>query len=108
MPIVRSFARVFGWLLTPVVAWIASFLGSWIAASLTSRDIGLKWRLGVIIGTGALAATLSAILWLRLIRRSPTLRSALAVHPDGTPVAADASPQVGGGEEREDRESPSP
>ncbi len=102
MPIVRGFARVFGWLLTPVVAWIASFLGAWVAASLTSRDLDLRWRLGVVIGTGALAATVSAILWLRLIRRSPTLQTALAVHPDGTPVAADAGSEGG------DQEDPAP
>ncbi len=102
MPIVRGFARVFGWLLTPVVAWIASFLGAWVAASLTSRALDLRWRLGVVIGMGALAATVSAILWLRLIRRSPTLQTALAVHPDGTPVAADAASEGG------DQEDPAP
>lgn len=88
----RVLARVFGWLLTPVVAWIASFLGAWIAASLTTRALDVRWRIGVVLGAGAIAATLSAVLWLRLLRRSPTLQSALAVHPDGTPVAADAEP----------------
>lgn len=95
MPIARVLARVFGWLLTPVVAWIASFLGAWIAASLTSRALDVRWRLGVVIGAGAVAATLSAILWLRLLRRSPALQSALAVHPDGTPVAVDEEMETG-------------
>lgn len=99
MPVTRVLARVFGWLLTPVVAWIASFLGAWIAASLTSRALDVRWRLGVVLGAGAVAATLSAIVWLRLLRRSPTLQSALAVHADGTPVAADLGPE---GENRED------
>lgn len=89
MRVVRALARFFGWLLTPFVAWAASFLGSWFAALATAGVHSARLRIVVLLIGGASAAILSTLLWLRVLRRSPDLQEALAVHPDGTPVAAE-------------------
>lgn len=85
----RSLARIFGWLLTPFVAWAASFLG----AVLTARMAGLipSPRVGLALtAIGAFVAGLAAIWsWLRLLRRSPQLRERLQVTAEGSPVAAE-------------------
>lgn len=88
MTILRWVARFFGWLLTPVVAWAASFLGATLTADVT-RWIGVgTHQLAVTVTGGALTAAVALIGWLRLLRRSPRLRETLQVEPDGTPIAA--------------------
>jgi hypothetical protein len=89
MPALRVLARVFGWLLTPFVAWAASFLG----AVVTARIAGLipSPRAGLYLtAIGAFIAGLVAIWgWLRLLRRSPELRERLHVTAEGSPAAAE-------------------
>ena len=85
---VRLFFRAFGWLLTPFMAWAASFFGcvagEVIAARLASPTRGLL----VSAVCGAAAGFVTLVLWLRLLRRSPGIREALAVTEDGTPDTA--------------------
>jgi sensor c-di-GMP phosphodiesterase-like protein len=88
MTVLRWVARFFGWLLTPVVAWAASFLGATVTASLTRTIAGGTNQLIVTVVGGAVAAALALIGWLRLLRRSRRLRETLQVEPDGTPIAA--------------------
>jgi hypothetical protein len=54
--------RIVAWLLTPVVAWAASFLGGWLGALVgrgaDSPAAGLKWLgggavVGALVGAGA-------------------------------------------------------
>ena len=88
MRILRALARVLGWLLTPFVAWAASFLGSWLGARIAGEGMAPRTRLILLIGLGAVFAIGATIAWLRLLRKSPELQEALAVAPDGTPIAA--------------------
>ncbi len=87
MTFVRFLARLFGWLLTPVVAWAASFLGAgavaWIGPSLSARN----HLIATMLAGGATAA-LALVLWLRLLRKSPRLQDTLQVAPDATPLVA--------------------
>jgi hypothetical protein len=84
----RFLRNAFGWLLTPVVALAASFLGAWFGTVLA------QWlpnpRLGVMltVAVGALAGFLTVHFWLSWLRRSPRLQHALHVLPDGTPEGA--------------------
>jgi hypothetical protein len=87
---VRLFLRAFGWLLTPVIAWAASFFGCVAGEVIATRmadpirGVLLSVVLGAIAGFGGLLG------WLRLLRRSPELQEALAVTPEGVPDTAAA------------------
>lgn len=90
--------RAFGWLLTPVVALAASFLGALLgtvaAAALPNPVHGVL----LTILLGGAAGFVSVHYWLRALRRSPELQHALHVLPDGTPEAAasEAEPEEPG------------
>lgn len=88
VPFLRGLARLVGWLLTPLVAWAASFLGSTLGALMGARMGTARGGLWITAGMGALFALTSAWGWLRFLRRSPKLQETLAVAPDGTPLAA--------------------
>jgi len=75
-----------GWLLTPMIAWAASFLGAWIGTGIASRFASAMVGLRVTILMGALAAIGATIGWMRLLRRSPQLREALALSEEGVPT----------------------
>jgi len=82
-------ARVFGWLLTPFVAWAASFLGAVVTAAMVANLADARVALWIAVIGGGVAAGLVLVLWLRLLRRSPRLREALQVTQDATPVATE-------------------
>jgi hypothetical protein len=86
--VVRGLTRLVGWLLTPLVAWAASFLGASIGAAVTGGMRRGTTAFGITAGFGAVAALLGAWAWLRLLRRSPKLQATLEVAPDGTPLIA--------------------
>lgn len=88
MTIGRVIAQFFGWLLTPVVAWAASFLGATFSSWLVAGWGGPRRQLIATVGGGALTAVVALLMWLRLLRRSPKLRQTLRVDRDGTPLAA--------------------
>ncbi|HEX5387604.1 MAG TPA: hypothetical protein VFW66_12935 [Gemmatimonadales bacterium] len=81
----RLLLRIFGWLLTPLLAWAASFFGA-VAGALIAMHLR-EPRTGLIVTAiaGATAGIVIILLWLRLLRRSPHIREALAVQSDGTP-----------------------
>lgn len=86
----RLLLRVFGWLLTPFMAWAASFFGC-VAGEVIATRIGSPHAgLGLSIGLGAICGFGGLILWLRLLRRSPELQEALAVTEEGVPESAAA------------------
>ncbi|HEX6644195.1 MAG TPA: hypothetical protein VF037_05935 [Gemmatimonadales bacterium] len=96
MRILRLFLRAFGWLLTPFMAWAASFFGCVAGEVIATRLADPKQGLILSAGIGALAGFVTLILWLRLLRSSPELQEALAVTPEGVPDTAvildDATP----------------
>ncbi|TFG51259.1 MAG: hypothetical protein E4H38_01975 [Gemmatimonadales bacterium] len=82
--------RLVGWLLTPLVAWAASFLGAWMA-------LAVAWRLGtpremlvLFLVTGFVTAVVALLLWMWLLRHSARLRRTLHVDPEGLPVTEEA------------------
>ena len=79
---VRWVLRFLGWLLTPLVAWAASFIGAWLGALVSGGAGSTMTTLTVTAIFGG------AIVWLRVLRRSRKLQDALALEADGTPIMA--------------------
>lgn len=84
------FLRASGWLLTPVVALAASFLGALLGTVLAAALPNPMHGVALTILLGGAAGYLSVHFWLRALRHSPQLQHALHVLPDGTPEAATA------------------
>jgi hypothetical protein len=97
MRLLRFLLRLAGWLLTPLVAWAASFTGAMLGATLArSSDTALTGVLVTVL-VGLVFALLGTHAWLRLVRRSPELRAALQLGPDGAPIIPEppVEPQPG-------------
>jgi len=77
-----------GWLLTPVVALAATFLGAFLGTVIAGWLPNPVHGVVLTVVMGALAGYVTVHYWLRAIRRSPRLQHALHVLPDGTPEAA--------------------
>jgi len=92
----RLLRNAFGWLLTPVVALAASFLGAWLGTVLAQLVPNPVQGVLLTVAVGAVAGFLTVHYWLGWLRRSPRLQHALHVLPDGTPeVATDQAPSPG-------------
>lgn len=62
---------VVGWLLTPLWAWGASFLGAWVGARL-AMGLDSPTAMLAVAGAIALGGGLGALwLWVRMMRRLP-------------------------------------
>ncbi len=97
MRLLRFLARLFGWLLTPIVASAASFLGA-VAGAMLAGSIKDPMRGLVASGICALlAAVVVTWFWLQWLRRSPAAREVLGVDETGTPEAF--IPEIEEGEE---------
>ena len=82
---VRLIFRIFGWLLTPFLAWAASFFGA-VAGALIAMRLEDPFRgIAVTAICGAVTGFAGLVVWLEYLRRSPEVREALAVTEDGTP-----------------------
>ena len=81
----RLLVRIFGWLLTPFLAWAASFFGAVGGALVAIRMEDPVEGLMVTALCGALTGFAGLIAWLGFLRRSPEVRGVLAVTEDGTP-----------------------
>ena len=85
MRVLRFLIRLLGWLLTPFVAWAASFLGgmagAFIASGIPSPSTGLL----VTLGTGAATGFGTLAVMIHFLRKSPKLRHALHVTEDAIP-----------------------
>ncbi|HEU4697968.1 MAG TPA: hypothetical protein VFS40_02220 [Gemmatimonadales bacterium] len=90
----RLVFRAFGWLLTPFMAWAASFFGCVAGAMLATRIRDPFTGLIVTAIAGGLAGFTGLLLWLRLLRASPEIREVLAVAEDGTPDIVAGAPQL--------------
>ncbi|HEX6668201.1 MAG TPA: hypothetical protein VF061_01505 [Gemmatimonadales bacterium] len=82
---IRLLFRIFGWLLTPFLAWAASFFGAVAGALLAMRLEDPVKGLALTALFGALTGFAALIAWLGYLRRSPEVREVLAVTEDGTP-----------------------
>lgn len=97
----RLLFRIFGWLLTPFLAWAASFFGAVAGALIAMRIPDPVDGLAVTALCGAIAGFAVLILWLRYLRRSPEAREVLGVTEDATPDTTEilSSEPAGAGEE---------
>lgn len=104
MPVLRLLLRILGWLLTPLVATAASFLGAVlgtvVAEWVDSPTVGLI----ITVALGAATGFTTLVFWFRLLRHNPKLTHALdldstvespivalaAAEPGEPPVADDA------------------
>ena len=95
MSLARGVVRLLGWLLTPLVAWAASFVGAFLGATIAQRLKSSTTGGWVVIAFGAGFGLVAAWAWLHYLRQSPRLQKTLEVAPDGTPLAAvsDDSPR---------------
>jgi hypothetical protein len=94
----RLVFRVFGWLLTPFLAWAASFFGAVGGALIAMRIENPVDGLAVTALCGAITGFAGILAWLHYLRQSPEAREVLAVTEDGTPdTVALALPGTGGG-----------
>ncbi len=89
MGLIRLVLRIFGWLLTPLVAWAASHFGGAVGAGIASGIANPRTGLVLTVGSAALAGLLALHFWLKLVRRSPRLQHVLHVDPDATPDTSD-------------------
>ncbi len=82
---IRILFRVFGWLLTPFLAWAASFFGAVGGALIAMKMPDPVQGLAVTALCGAITGFATLIFWLRYLRQTPGAREVLAVTEDGTP-----------------------
>ena len=78
--------RLVGWLLTPLVAWAASFCGAWLVFAVAGRMGRPRGLLAIVLTTGFVTAVVALLLWMWLLRHSARLRHTLHVDPEGLPV----------------------
>lgn len=81
----RLVFRVFGWLLTPLLAWAASFFGAVGGALIAMRIEDPVDGLAVTALCGAVTGFAAIIVWLHYLRQTPEVREVLAVTVDGAP-----------------------
>jgi hypothetical protein len=93
----RLIFRIFGWLLTPFLAWAASFFGAVAGALIAMRIDDPVNGLAVTAVCGAATGFAAILVWLHYLRQSPEAREVLAVTEDGTPDTVSMGlPTVGG------------
>lgn len=68
---------VLGWLLTPLLAWAASYLGLWVGALVATRFANPLTMLAVAAAGAALFGFAALAIWIRFMRRVPHLLSHL-------------------------------
>ena len=106
---VKLILRILGWLLTPLVALAASFVGA-TSGALAGRLIdSSSTAMYVTVGAGFVTSLAALLLWMRLLRRSPRLRHSLHVTREGIPettdLAGEAEPPAAASEPQNPEES---
>ena len=87
MRVLRFVARLFGWLLTPIVASAASFFGA-VGGAMLAKSIANPMTGLIASGVCALvAAVVVTWFWLQFLRRRPEVRHVLGVDETGAPEA---------------------
>ena len=88
MGVLRFLLRFLGWLLTPLVAWAASFIGAWLMSMAVAGMRDSTDALVLTLAGGAVAAVSITFLWMRLLRRSRKIQEVLQVTAEGVPIVA--------------------
>lgn len=88
--VVRVVVRIASWLLTPLVVALAAALGA-TAAAVAAPLFSTTLALVIVTLAGLASASVGLLLWLRLLRRSPELREALAVTQEGAPLESEVN-----------------
>ena len=96
MPVLRLLLRILGWLLTPLVASAASFLGAVLgtlcAEWIPSPTVGLA----VTVVLGAATGAIALVFWFRLLRHSRKLVHVLELESTvESPIVALAAAEPG-------------
>ncbi len=78
--------RIVGWLLTPLVAWAASFLGAWLVLLTAGTAGSPRAVVGMALAAALLAGIIALLLWRKVLKRFPKLRHTLQVSTAGLPV----------------------
>ena len=78
--------RIIGWLLTPLVAWAASFYGAWLLLQAQGQFESPHQAVYAAFAVALIAGILLMLAWMQLLRRSPRLRHSLHVDREGLPV----------------------
>jgi hypothetical protein len=89
MRVVKFFVRLVGWLLTPFIAWAASFLGAVVGAAIASGVNSPTTGLIITLICGAIAGLGTLGVVIHYLRRSPRLRQALHVTEDAIPETSE-------------------
>jgi hypothetical protein len=82
----RLLLRVLGWLLTPLVAWAASFFGAWAVIRAQAAFSQPRTALVIALAVAFLTGVLVLLGWMALLRHAPRLRHSLHVSREGLPV----------------------
>lgn len=86
MKVLRVLARILGWLLTPLVALAASFLGATFSATMLANHADPRRALTLSFIGAMAVAVLVSWLWLRTLRHAPHVREALSLDEEGLPT----------------------
>lgn len=97
--------RIVGWLLTPLVAWAASFYGAWTVLQVQGRFADPQHALYAALAIALLAGVLLMLAWMNLLRRSPRLRHSLHVDREGLPVLDETPAEAAVNEAGDDDEA---
>lgn len=81
----RLLLRLVGWLLTPIAVTLAAAVGA-IIGTMVAPTLSPTAGVGVTAGLALVTGGVGLWLWLRLIRTTPALQTALAVTADGVPT----------------------
>ncbi len=77
--------RFAGWLLAPLVVWAVSLWGAWVAIGVTAGVDSPRRAILIALIVAVLIGTVTLLLWMRLLRKSPRLRKSLRVTREGLP-----------------------
>jgi hypothetical protein len=77
--------RFAGWLLAPLVVWAVSLWGAWITIGVTAGVDNARRAVLIALIMAVLLGTVTLLLWMRLLRKSPRLRKSLRVTREGLP-----------------------
>ncbi len=67
-PLQRRLVLILGWLLVPVVAWAAAFLGGWLGAVIGAGSESPKVGLYLVVASSVVGGVLGAGGWIYLMR----------------------------------------